>query len=178
MVWRFVLTGAILLFIGIVINYHIPFFGEKRVEYYFQHANGTVSMVYPVSRVKDPQRAPDGMLYRAMVEDPLYVDVRTLVPYKRATIQLIYQDTTETPLKIGMKKNRDAGIQLKKFDHEKQVGVWTVGNVSFDLADASYYNNKYTFVFSVPGLVTEKNSKGDVRLAKLLLTLMREPQGK
>lgn len=174
-VWRMVLFGVVLLFIGSIINYHLPFGGVKRVEYGFQHASGMISMVYPVSRVKDVQTALDGIEYRLMVEDPLYVDVQSVVPYKTATIQLTFTNTTGTPLKIGIKRSGDAGILLEPFNQTVRSGEWTMGTVSFDLADASYYNNKYTFVFSVPGLVTEKNSKGDIRLAHMTITLKRDP---
>ncbi|MEK7123046.1 MAG: hypothetical protein AAB855_04290, partial [Patescibacteria group bacterium] len=118
----------------------------------------------------------DGRSYRPMIEDPVYFDVRTVVPYKRMRIGLMYNNKTGIPLKIGMKLP-DGGpdFELRVLENETSEGEWTRGSASFDLSDASYYNSKYTFAFSVPGLRTENTGAGEVRLSRITLTLEREP---
>ncbi len=167
LIWRLLLACGIFFFIGWVVNEHIPFSGVKKAVTDFSRPGGTISFVYPVSRIHDGE----------MVEDPLYGDVHTLVPYTRATADLVYSNTTDIPLRMGIKQEGESGrtIVLKEFETEKWEGEWRRAVVSFDLNGASYYNNKYTLVFSAPGLVTEKDIPGEIHLAKLTLTLAREP---
>jgi len=174
--WRILLALGILAGGIAVVNYHIPFSGTKYVDYAFQGPSGTVSFVYPVSRVKDRQRSSDGVLALPMIEDPLYFDIKAYVPFKRATFHLTYRNTTGTELALGIKRgDGSTGIAIKKFEKSSQRGVWTDATVSFDLAGASDYNNNYTFVLSVPGLVTEKQNQGAVDLARMRIQLQRDP---
>jgi hypothetical protein len=158
-----------------ILNYHIPFSGVKEIRYNFRAPDGTVSHVYPVARVKDMARQ-DGRTYRAMIEDPVYFDVRTVAPYDTARIDLVYQNTTRTPLQIGMKlQSGETAFDLKPLQDERKEGQWTRGTAQFDLSRASYYNSKYTFAFSVPGLRAEQVDTGEIRLSQMVFTLERPP---
>ncbi len=175
MLWRCVLVAAVIVLALFIVNYHFPFSGVKTITYDFRGPDGTISHAYPVARVRDMARA-DGRTYRPMIEDPVYVDVKTLVPYRTAHIDLIYENTTSIPLAVGVKLS-DGGtpFDLKSFENITQEGKWSRGSASFDLSDASYYNGKYTFAFSVPGLRTEHTGQGEVWLSQMRLILERPP---
>lgn len=174
--WRILLAIAVLVLCAYIVNYHFPFSGMKTIETDFRAGKGIVSYLYPVARVRD-MAVTDGRSYRPMVEDPVYFDVRTIVPHERVRIILIYNNTTGVPLKIGMKlpEGTGADFELHALENEVKEGEWTRGEVLFDLSRASYYNSKYTFAFSVPGLRTEGVGAGEVRLAQMTLTLERDP---
>lgn len=173
--WRTLLGIAALGVCVFILNYHLPFSGTKEIVYDFRAPDGTVSLVYPVARVRDTAFA-DGRLYRPMIEDPVYLDIKTFVPYQRARIALVYQNTTGIPLQIGLKQTGGtAAFELKSFENETRQGGWHRGEATFDLSGASYYNRKYTIAFSVPGLRTEGAQQGEVRLSRMVLTLEREP---
>lgn len=174
MLWRCVLLAAVIAFVFFVVNYHLPFSGVKTINYDFRGPDGTISHVYPVARVRDMARV-EGRTYRPTIEDPVYFDVKTLVPYQAARIELIYENTTSIPLAVGVKLP-DGGhpFDLESFENRTQEGKWSRGSASFDLSRASYYNGKYTFAFSVPGLRTENNSAGEVRLSQMRLILERQ----
>lgn len=157
-------------------NAHFPFSGVKILATDFSASKGIVSHLYPVARMRDMAYA-NGRAYRPMIEDPVYFDVKTVVPYRTARIELLYDKRTVIPLKIGMKlsKGTDARFELKPLENETREGTWTRGEVSFDLSDKSTYNSKYTFVLSLPGLLTEKPDSGELRLSHMTLTLEREP---
>lgn len=168
------MIAAAFMIVG-VMNYHVPFSRVKTIEYSFRGPDGTISHVYPVARVRDVARA-DGRTYRSMIEDPLYFDVRTLLPYGKARIELVYRNKTAVPLKIGVKlKNGETAFDIKPFANITKDGEWSRGEVAFDLSPASYYNSKYTFAFSVPGLRAESAAAGEVRLSQMTLTLERDP---
>lgn len=171
--WRFTLAVLVVGLALFIVNYHLPFSGAKKITYDFRGPDGTVSHVYPVARVRDIARA-DGRTYRPMIEDPVYFDVKTLVPYKAARIELVYENTTSIPLAVGVKLP-DAGppFDLKSLENRTQEGRWSRGSALFDLSRASYYNGKYTFAFSVPGLRTEDTGQGEVRLSQMRLLLER-----
>lgn len=176
-VWRALLFVVIVGVVCAVVTFHIPLNGKKDIQYGFDGQTGSVSFVYPVSRVKDRQRADEGSSFIQMVEDPLYVDVTTRVPYDTATIEVTFANTTPLPFQMGIKQKEGSqkSILLKGFEQTFREGHWTRGSVSFDLQTANYYNGKYTFVFSVPGLVTEKNIPGEIRLSEMTLHLQRKP---
>lgn len=173
--WRFTLAVLVVGLALFVVNYHLPFSGSKKITYDFRGPDGTISHVYPVARVRDIARG-DGRTYRPMIEDPVYFDVKTRVPYRAARIELIYENTTSIPLAVGMKLS-DGGspFDLRSFENIIQEGRWSRGSASFDLSRASYYNGKYTFAFSVPGLRTERTGQGEVRLSQMRLILERSP---
>lgn len=164
--FRLVLAVGVGGIVFSIFTYHLPLSGVKRVYYDFRAPDGTVSHLYPVARVRDLV-SQGGKTYRPMIEDPVYFDVKTAVPYKTARIDLVYENRTSIPLRIGMKLPEGGpAFELKALER---------GSVAFDLSRASYYNSKYTFVFSVPGLRTENTAAGEVRLAEMTLTLERKP---
>lgn len=171
--WRCVLAVAVVALVLFIANYHLPFSGVKKITCDFRGPDGTISHAYPVARVREMARA-DGRTYRPMIEDPVYFDVKTLVPYRAAHIELIYNNGTVVPLKIGVKLP-DGGppFDLKSLENITKEGRWSRGSASFDLSSASHYNGKYTFAFSVPGLRTERTGQGEVRLAQMRLILER-----
>lgn len=174
--WRIALAACVIAFVGVVINAHFPFSGVKILNTDFSAGIGIVSHLYPVARMRDMAYA-NGRAYRSMIEDPVYFDVKTVVPYRTARIELVYDNRTAIPLKVGMKlpKDADARFELKPLNFQEVQGVWTRGEVSFDLSDASTYNSNYTFVLSLPGLLTEKSDTGELRLSHMTLLLEREP---
>lgn len=171
--WRVLLGVGIIILGFFIFNYHLPYYGVKTIIYDFRAPDGTISHAYPVVRVRDMAFA-DGRSYRPMIEDPLYIDIKTLAQYRAVRIELVYQNTTDTPLQIGMKRaGNGTAFELKSFENEPREWEWRRGEVLFDLSGASYYNGKYTFAFSVPGLKTENSSAGEVRLSRMALTLKR-----
>lgn len=176
-VWRAVLVVGVAGILFSVLNYHIPLSGEKNTRYTFDGPTGMISFVYPVSRVRDRERAEDGALFIRMVEDPVYFDVLTSVPFDTATLEVTYNNTSSIPLRMGVKQKEGEmpSILLKDFEPVSRAGNWSKETVSFDLRTANHYNGKYTFAFSAPGLVTEKNIPGQLRLAEMTLRLKREP---
>lgn len=177
LVWRGVLALCVVGILFWVLNYHFPLNGEKTVRYAFDGPSGIVSFVYPVSRVRDRERAQDGAKNIRMVEDPVYVDVTTRTPFDTVTLEVTYDNTTDIPLSMGIKQKEgnSPSILLKKFESVSRVGNWSKGTVSFDLRSANHYNGKYTLVFSAPGLVTEKGISGEIRLSQMTLHLKRKP---
>lgn len=176
-IWRVLLGSVVVGILFFVLNYHIPFSGEKNIHYTFDGPLGMVSFVYPVSRVRDREQAEDGVKFIRMVEDPVYVDVTTRIPFDMVTLEVTYDNTTDIPLAMGIKQKEGSSpsILLKEFESVSRVGNWSKGTVSFDLRSANHYNGKYTFVFSAPGLVTEKSISGDIRLSEMTLHLKRKP---
>ncbi|MDP2630517.1 MAG: hypothetical protein Q8P56_03860 [Candidatus Uhrbacteria bacterium] len=174
--WRGLLGIAVAGVLFSILNYHIPFGGEKNIRYTFDGPSGMISFVYPVSRVRDRERAQDGAPFIRMVEDPVYFDVTTSVPFDTATLDVTYENTSPIPLQMGAKQKEGdtPSILLKQFEQISRTGNWSNGTVSFDLRTSNRYNGKYTFVFSVPGLVTEKNVPGEVRLSEMTLRLKRK----
>lgn len=172
---RFLLGVGVVALSVFIVNYHFPFSGMKETLYDFRVPEGTISHVYPVARVRDMAFA-NGHSYRPMIEDPVYVDIKTSIPYQRARITVFYQNTTGIPLQIGLKQTAStAAFELKSFENEAREGEWQRGEATFDLSAASYYNKKYTIAFSVPGLRTEGTRQGEVRLSQMRLTLQRPP---
>jgi len=177
LVWRSMLFMAVVGIVCSIFSYHLPPNGRKDIQYWFDGPTGSVSFVYPVSRVRDRERGDDRVSYIRMIEDPVYFDVTTSVPYDTATFDITYDNTTSIPLQIGMKQHDGVSpaILLKDFEKIVRRGIWSQGSVSFDLSKANRYNSKYTFAFSVPGLVTEKNRAGEIRLSEMTLHLKRKP---
>ncbi|MBI4252645.1 hypothetical protein HY623_00465 [Candidatus Uhrbacteria bacterium] len=174
-IWRGFLTTIMIGLVLFVANYHVPLSGTKTITYDFRGPDGTISHAYPVARVRDMARQ-NGRTYRPMIEDPVYVDVKTLLPYRVARIDLIFQNTTSIPLAVGMKRaGGTPSFDLKSVEEAPTEGGWSRGSVLFDLSTASYYNGKYTFAFSVPGLRTERPGQGEVRLSQMRLILERPP---
>lgn len=172
---RFLLGVGVVALSVFIVNYHLPFSGEKTVVTDFRAPDGTISHVYPVARVRDMAFA-DSRSYRPMIEDPVYADIKTSIPYQRVRVTVLHQNTTGTPLQIGLKQSAStAAFELKSFENEAREGKWQRGEATFDLSAASYYNKKYTIAFSVPGLRTEGARQGEVRLSQMRLTLQRPP---
>lgn len=176
LVWRALLFLVVVGIVCAVFAYHIPLSGEKDVHTAFDGPKGSISFVYPVSRVKDRERGEDGVSFIRMVEDPVYIDVHTRVPFDSARLDVTYINTTSIPLQMGIKlqEGSNPAILLKSFEHISQKGNWSRASVSFDLTRAKRYNGKYTVVFSAPGLVTEKNIPGELRLAEMTVHLKRK----
>src|SRR3989338_6971967 len=132
MLWRGFLIAAIIGLALFVVNYHVPLSGTKTVIYDFRTADGIVSHVYPVSRVRDMARAA-GRAYRPMIEDPVYADVKTLLPYRAAHVDLIFENTTSIPLAMGVKRaDGTPSFDLKSIENVQREGKWARGSVLFD----------------------------------------------
>ncbi|MBI4240038.1 hypothetical protein HY620_03550 [Candidatus Uhrbacteria bacterium] len=180
--WRCALAVFCITGVLWIIDQNIPFAGAKRIAYTFGSLHGQVSQLRPLSRAtsldlsKNPQT-------QTVFEDPVYFDIKTLVPYQRIIFTVLYQNHSGRQIGMGVKDGEGWKFALKPFKEGIQSvsakatadkGEWTVGEVEFDLTKSSYANGRYTFLFSIPGLTIDKRAYEYIIFSQMNITLTRD----
>ena len=170
---RSIIALAVILFFGYIFNQHIPFTGERIVSYRFDRPDGAIGVFRPSVRYELVD-GEGGRKNAKVIEDPVYFDIKSIVGYTSARFEFLYQKHTAFPVQMAYKNNQSGNpFTIIPFSEEKR-GDWTLAIADIDLTSAVRQNTKYTFAFSVPGLIA--NTTGDsVLISKLTVTLLREP---
>lgn len=171
---------AVLVFFGYILNQHIPFMGVHTISYSFDRPNGAIGVFRPSVRYELISGEGNKKMAK-ILEDPVYFDIKSIVPYHSAHFSFMYKNNSSHHVRLAY-KSMQLGKQFKIVPlYEKILGEWTVGSADVELIDAARENSKYTFAFSLPGLVANKSdehvvvSRIDIRLVrKSLVQILQE----
>ncbi len=173
-IWRAILICFVAGFLGYVLQKNIPFDGARELTYSFGEPKGEIAHLRPFARVTREQGR--GTRGEQILEDPVYLDVYSFIPFKKANVRVWYSNSTENDFSIGVQKRVHADqVLMKPFESLAQEGKWSVGTVSYDLEDIPLMRGGYIFVFSAPGLIRDGIDNGTLRVSRIHLTLEREP---
>ncbi len=171
--WRIVLLCFVAGFLGYVLQKNIPFDGARELTYSFGEPKGEIAHLRPFARVTREQGK--GNKGEQILEDPVYLDVYSFIPFKKANIRVWYSNSTENEFSVGVQKRVHADqVLMKPFESLTQEGKWSIGTVSYDLRGIPLMRGGYIFVFSAPGLTRDGIDNGTLRVSRIHLTLERE----
>lgn len=140
------------VFFGYVFNQHIPFTGVRMISYTFDRPHGAVGIFRPPVRYELIE-GEKGRKIAKVIEDPLYFDIKTVIPYDFATVSFAYQKHTLRPVQLAVKPASGSEQFIIIPFYEEKRGDWIMGTATVDLVTAARQNSKYTFALSIPGLV-------------------------
>lgn len=170
---RIILVLGVLIFFGSIFNGHVPFTGIKHIEYVFDHPHGSIGVMRPPVRYRVER---DGDYTSARIlEDPIYFDIRTSIPYKRMVVVIRYRNESTLPFRIAVRSTQHGWSFVSHEFVSREDGEWMIGMADIDLSLAVRHNGKYTFALSVPGLVLETGNGASVLVQSLSIDLYREP---
>lgn len=165
--------GLCVLFLWVA-DQNISFSGYKSIDYVFGDPGPVISELQPVSRMSSKEYNSDGTSFQKMLEDPVYFDLITPLPYQRAKIRLLFSNHTSIPLRLGVRGSGSADYILGNMSEDSNDGRWTEGHIDIDLSQAAWEKGKYRFVLSVPGLV-RGNDEEYVALSSINIQLYKDP---
>lgn len=170
---RIVLVFSVLIFFSVIANSHVPLTGVKRIEYVFDRPHGSIGVMRPPVRYRVEMN--NGQSAARIMEDPVYFDIRTALPYERMEFLVRYRNESPYPFRVAARSSRE-GWSFDSYEFETHSdGAWTVGRTTIDLATVVRHNGKYTFALSIPGLVLETSNGASVIVRSLSINLYRDP---
>lgn len=171
---RLLLAALILFFFAGILHQHIPFAGTRRVVYTSDALAGSIGRLRPLDRISQ-ETLSDGLRIDRMIEDPVYLDFKTLVPYDTARMSVRYRNESPYVLSGGMNLDQTGWkIERRDLTYEKQENGWTIGSAEFSLANVSRRKDAYQFLLTAPGLRYE-NREGSILISSIQLDLSRRP---
>ena len=133
-----------------------------------------ISSLEPQYRVSKP-KVVDGKIGQVLVSNPVYFNLRTVLPFKKAKIWIEYKNPSNQTFRVGGLVNNELWqFDLKEIKGELQESGWLVGQAEFDLRGYFRLKNQYRFILSVPYVELEDQNEGLV-ISRLHLELSREP---
>lgn len=167
---RVVIFCAGVFFIVWIFDQHIPFAGVRVIEYTSGVPNSIVTRPHPLDRVETHEKEH----VEKIIEDPVYFEVKTSVPYERVTLIMRTQNHATVPLKVGLKRSEQGNdVSIQPLLHDKSDGDWSIDHVSFDLAGSLRVSDRYYFLLSLPGVQYEYPERGYALLSTMTITLER-----
>lgn len=171
--FRVFFTLAAVGFFVWIADQHIPFDGRSDLTYTAGEMHGQITRPHPLDRVrviKDASARP----IEQFIEDPIYFEIKTSVPYQRANFTIRYQNKTDVSFKIGLKDGLEGKVLgLKNVNTVRKDGEWTVGEAEFDLFGVERTKDRYFFILSFPGVQFEHPERGFVLLDEMRVSLSR-----
>ncbi|MEK7648530.1 MAG: hypothetical protein AAB400_01295 [Patescibacteria group bacterium] len=167
---RISIALAIVLFVGYIVHQHIPFTGVRVISYTFDRPHGAVGVFRPPVRYELVEHGKRRIA--KIIEDPVYFDVKTSVVYASADIMFTYQKHTMRTTQLAVREWQDGWKFSTQPFTEKLVGDWVEARAHVDLSSAVRENGKYTFAFSIPGLVAGA-SDDSILISDMTITLIR-----
>lgn len=169
---RAIIIAAVLFFIAWIVDQHVPIAGIRTIHYTSGVPNGSVTRPHPLDRVVTDDLAK----VETFIEDPVYFEVKTSVPYDHVELSFRYKNKLAVPLRVGVKRSdRENDILFSEVEEEKKDGDWTIATTAFDLSSVRRMNHRYHFLFSMPGLQYEYPEKGSLTLSRMTVRLVRLP---
>ncbi len=173
--WHGLLILCVVGFLVWVFDQNIPVAGTKILTYNFKDLSGAFSELYPRDRVAPDDEQTKDLKVKRITEDPVYFDVRTRMPYERATLRVEYQNTTSREVSLGIRiPGQEWKTALNRDGKRSKQGEWEVIESSFDLSKIPLHQNKYTFVISIPGMEYDKPEIGSLLASRAVVTLQRK----
>lgn len=174
-VWRLLALSTLVVLFLYILNSNIPFAGKKILTYTFEKPHNVISHFRPWVRYQEVEEKSEEKKVIKIIEDPVYFDIWTPVPYRKVRIELMFKNVSKAPLSIGLRRSPSQwDILLQPIIVVRKEGEWTIGYGEFDLSDIPLQYQKYTFLISAPGLIVEKPEYGYVFLARERIILERE----
>lgn len=170
---RTCIAALVVVFFGYIFNQHIPFTGVRMISYTFDRPHGAIGIFRPPVRYELIDSEKTGKIAK-IIEDPVYFDVKSSVPYRTASFSFAYQKHTSRTVQLAMKPASSGGRFILIPFREEKKGDWTIATAHVDLATASRQNSKYTFALSIPGLVAN-DSNEYVLVSHMNIRLERQP---
>lgn len=169
---RIGIAALVVIFFGYVLNQHIPFTGVHVISYTFDRPDGAIGVFRPSVRYEFITSDKGGKIAK-VIEDPVYFDVKSIIPYQSAVISFVYQNHTSRLVQLAMKPaNGGEQFSIIPFLEEKK-GDWIIGTANVNLTAASRQNSKYTFALSIPGLVANSSNEC-VLVSRMEIRLKRQ----
>ena len=171
---RIVGICMIIGFFSYLLHAHIPFTGTKTIVYTSDALHGQIGRLRPLDRIPQDTLA-NGRHIDRMVEDPVYLDLKTIVPFDKARLSVFYKNETPYALSLGVNAaEKGWNIQTKELEIEEGEDGWTIGSSEFDLTAVQRRKEVYQFLISAPGLRYEKH-EGSIFISKIIIHLQRKP---
>ncbi len=169
---RISIVLCVLALAGYIANQHIPFTGIKTIQYTFDRPHGAVGIFRPPVRYELIESGSKRIA--KVIEDPVYFDVKTSVPYASATILFNYQKHTQKKTQLAVRGWQD-GVKFSTVPFEETiVGDWVQARAVVDLTKAMRENDKYTFAVSIPGLIAHISDEY-ILVSDMTIQLVRQP---
>ncbi len=174
-IFHIVLILCVVGFFVWIFDQNVPVAGTKLLIYNFKDLSGVFSELYPRDRVAPDDEQTKNLRVKRIIEDPVYFDVRTRVPYEQATLRVEYQNTTTKQVSLGIRiLGQEWKTSLDQNGKRSKQGEWEILESSFDLSTVPLYQNKYTFVISIPGMEYDKPEVGSILVSRATITLQRK----
>lgn len=172
---RILLFAGIVGFFAYVLNATIPFAGKIVLEYTAGTPNGRITRLHPQDRVLLVPILDDTSIAESLIEDPVYFEIKTAVPYREAEVEFAYRNRAGIQVSVGVRR----GTAFESFDlarlHELPArGLWQRGVARIHLAGVPREKNRYRMVIALPGIAYDHPGSGDVLLSKMRITLERD----
>lgn len=155
---RTCITALVVVFFGYVFNQHIPFTGVRIISYTFDRPHGAIGIFRPPARYELVE-GEKGRKIAKVIEDPIYFNIKSILPYHSAKISFTYQKHTSRHAQLAAKPVSGGEQFIIIPFREAKIGGWTIGTADVDLSAVSRQNSKYTFALSIPGLVANTSDE-------------------
>lgn len=170
-VWRSILIFLCILFFAYLFQKNIPFDGRRILEYNFGEPSGEIGHLRPFPRVvrEDNQ---DTKYVERIIESPIYLDVFSLVPFKKIHIELFFKSESGENVLIGVQRSVQADdIRVKPFSSIRKEGEWYVGTVDYTLSGIPLLRSGYILVLDTPKPLSETQT---LRVSRIRIVLERD----
>jgi len=134
----------------------------------------SVSQLEPKYRVSEVLMLGDrpGQI---LISNPVYFNLRTVLPFERAKVSLLYKNPGNHKFKVGGLVNKELWqFDLKEIDGQETDDGWLFGQAEFSMLGYLREENQYRFILSVPYTELENQEDGLV-ISEIKLELYRQP---
>lgn len=173
---RILLVTSIVGFFAYVLNATIPFAGRAVLEYTAGTPHGRITRLHPQDRVLLVPILDDTSIAESLIEDPVYFEIKTAVPYREAELEFVYRNRAGIQVSVGVRRGKEfESFDLVPIQELPSRGIWQRANARVNLAGVSREKNRYRMIIALPGISYDHPGSGDVLLSKMRITLRRDP---
>lgn len=173
---RILLVAGIVGFFAFVLNATIPFAGRVVLEYTAGTPNGRITRLHPLDRVLSVPILDDTSIAESLIEDPVYFEIKTVVPYREVEVELAYRNRAGIIVSVGVRRGKAfESFDLVPIQELPSRGIWQRATARIDLTGALREKNRYRMIIALPGIAYDHPGSGDVLLSKMRITLRRDP---
>ena len=172
---RLVLFMAFLAILSVLIYANIYPSGRLIVEHKIGMTGPcNISPLEPRHRVLAPEIIA-GQKAQALISNPVYFNLRTVLPFRKAKIRIVYRNPENYNFRIGGLVNNDLWqFDFKEVEVVSQEGDWLTGQAEFDTSFYYRDDNKYRFILAVPYQELEDFSSA-LAVHRIDIELERDP---